>query len=112
MKRIITGIFLVLTLNIFAVVFNAQAGTQADLIKLITGKTIIYDGTCMLNKKGLFPKPKEATTEQSCVVGVDEKEVDIYYVLVRDRSGKPLTLIVINMDGGTQKVVWYAGVEA
>lgn len=113
MNAILKGVAVVLiTISLFAV--SVKAATIGELQKLLEGKTTIYEGTCLLNNKGLFPEAdvKETTVVHSCIVGVDMNEPgEIYYALIQDRRGRPTKLIVVDKDKKVQRIAWVTGTE-
>lgn len=106
LKEIFWIAFIILLITVLA-----RAAPVEDLQKLIKGKTIVYEGTCFLNKKGLFPETaSDETSYHPCVVGVDMNErEEIYYALIQDKRGRPVKLLSINKATKEQRVLWQSG---
>ena len=107
MKQLMKGTLVVLvTLFLFGLSLKVLAGTEAELHKLIDGKSVIYNGVCTIGKKGeLVFTPKEAKVTLRCIVGMEQTDVDKHYVLLYVNDA-PARLVLYNKQDKSQTTLW------
>jgi len=98
-RFLVATAFSVFTLSCFA-------GTPEEILK---GKVPIKQGVCgLMNDGTLAYQVENAQYEANCVIGYDPEDESQRYVLTY-RNDKPDSIILIDANAKTQKVIWRNG---
>jgi len=89
---------------------NAKAGTDKEFLDLMGEKDIVYTGVCNFRKDGTFTfKNNDMAYQFPCVVGMDLPDQTKHYLVILDKRGVAVKVILFDETTKKETVLWLRG---
>lgn len=98
------ALFLVLVMS------QAKAGTDKEFLELMGEKSVVYQGVCNFRKDGTFTfKNEDMAYQFPCVVGMDLPDQTKHYLVILDKKGMAVKVILFDETTKKETVLWLRG---